>query len=172
VSLLNDCKYGHDVKDNVIRLTLLRSPTEPDPHADEGHHELTYALLPHTDDWRAQTVQRAYELNLPLLARFTGSHPGIRPDSFSLVSADVPNVVVETVKGAEDASGLIVRCYECYNQRGPVTLTFGHPILQATECNLVERDDRPVASEAGRLAFYVKPYQIRTFRVNLANNGR
>jgi len=167
VSLLNDCKYGHDIKDNVIRLTLLRSPTEPDPHADEGHHEFTYSLLPHTGDWRAQTVQRAYELNLPLLARFTEPHEGTRPDSFSLVSADVPHVVVETVKRAEDSSDLIVRCYECYNQRGPVTLTFGAPIIEATECNLLEREDQPVEFEGHQLLFYVKPYQIRTFRVRL-----
>jgi len=167
VSLLNDCKYGHDIKDNVIRLTLLRSPTEPDPHADEGHHEFTYALLPHTNDWRAQTVRQAYELNLPLLARFTQSHEGIRPESFGLVSVDVPNVVVETVKRAEDSSDLIVRCYECHNQRGPATLTFGRDIVEAAECNLVEQNDQPVASDLNRLVFYVKPYQIRTFRISL-----
>jgi alpha-mannosidase len=167
VSLLNDCKYGHDTKDNVIRLTLLRSPTEPDPHADEGHHQFTYALLPHTGDWRSQTVQQAYALNLPLLTRFKSSRTGLRPDSFALVSADVPNVVIETVKRAEDDSGLIVRCYECHNSRGPVTLTFGASIAEAAECNLVERDDQPAAFKADRLVFNVEPYQIRTFRVSL-----
>jgi len=167
VSLLNDCKYGHDIKDNVIRLTLLRSPTEPDPHADEGHHEFTYSLLPHTGDWRVQTVQRAYELNLPLLAKFTEPHDGILPDSFRLVSADVPNVVVETVKRAEDGEDLIVRCYECYNQRGSVTLTFGRSIVAATECNLMEREDQPAEFATSQLVFNMKPYQIRTFRVRL-----
>ncbi|MCP4642928.1 MAG: alpha-mannosidase, partial [bacterium] len=42
VSLLNDCKYGYDIKDNVMRLSLLRSPVDPDPHADEGEHHFTY----------------------------------------------------------------------------------------------------------------------------------
>jgi len=79
----------------------------------------------------------------------------------------VPHVVVETVKRAEDSSDLIVRCYECYNQRGPVTLTFGAPIIEATECNLLEREDQPVEFEGHQLLFYVKPYQIRTFRVRL-----
>jgi len=167
VSLLNDCKYGHDTKDNVIRLTLLRSPTEPDPHADEGHHRFTYALLPHTGDWRNGTVQQAYELNLPLLARTTSCGPGICPHAFTLVSADVPNVVIETVKRAEDNSALTVRCYECYNARGMVTLTFGAPITEAAECNLVECDDRPMAFEDDRLAFHMRPYEIRTFRIRL-----
>ena len=50
-SLLNDCKYGYDAKGNVLRLSLLRSPEWPDPHADEGHHEFTYSLLPHAGGW-------------------------------------------------------------------------------------------------------------------------
>jgi alpha-mannosidase len=67
-SLLNDCKYGYDAKGNVLRLSLLRSPEWPDPHADEGHHEFTYSLYPHGGGWReAQTVRRGYELNYPLL---------------------------------------------------------------------------------------------------------
>ena len=76
-------------------------------------------------------------------------------------------MVVETVKRAEDSQDLIVRCYECYNQRASVTLTFGRPIVEAAECNLVERDDQPVEFEGDQLVFYVKPYQIRTFRVRL-----
>ena len=46
-SLLNDSKYGYDAKDNVLRLSLLRSPTWPDPETDQGHHEFTYSLYPH-----------------------------------------------------------------------------------------------------------------------------
>ena len=68
VSLLNDCKYGHDVKDNVLRLTLLKSSTAPDPKADEGHHLFTYSLYPHAGNWRNGTVRQGYELNYPLLS--------------------------------------------------------------------------------------------------------
>lgn len=172
VSLLNDGKYGHDIRDNVIRLSLLRSPAEPDPRADEGRHAFTYSLLPHPGDWRAGTIQRAYALNLPLIARFAGGHRGSRPDRFSLVRADAPNVVVETIKKAvagetEDGRDLIVRLYEAYNQRGMVTLIFGAPIEAATECNLLETDDRPVDFAENRLTFQIKPYEIRTFKVRL-----
>ena len=55
LSLLNDSKYGYDGKDNVLRLSLLRSPEWPDPHADEGWHEFTYALVPHAGGWRKRT---------------------------------------------------------------------------------------------------------------------
>ncbi len=69
VSLLNDSKYGHDIHDTIMRLTLLKSGVYPDPHADQGLHRFTYSLLPHSGDWRdAQTVRRAYELNVPVLS--------------------------------------------------------------------------------------------------------
>ncbi len=64
VSLLNDCKYGYDIKDNVMRLTLIKSPIHPDPNADIGEHQFTYSLYPHAGDWRSGgTIQEAYRLN-------------------------------------------------------------------------------------------------------------
>src|SRR5690606_8833709 len=84
VALLNDSKYGHDVKDHVMRLTLLRSPVSPDPGADLGVHDFTYALLPHAGDWRAGDVTRAaHELNVPLRV-VPGAASGA--ESFELVT--------------------------------------------------------------------------------------
>ena len=65
VSLLNDCKYGHDIHDNVIRLTLLRSPTMPDPMADFGEHHFVYSLYPHRGGWDERVQAEAYALNDP-----------------------------------------------------------------------------------------------------------
>ena len=107
VSLLNDSKYGHDIHDNVLRLTLLKSAVSPDPEADQGLHRFTYSLLPHVGDWRdAQTVHRAYELNVPVLLT-----PGFLPVEHSeaaeteaaevtssFVGADCPHVVIDTIK--------------------------------------------------------------------------
>ena len=67
VSLLNDCKYGHDIHDNVLRLSLLRAPTNPDPEADQGEHHFTYSLLPHAGAWDENTIAQAYFLNDPLV---------------------------------------------------------------------------------------------------------
>ncbi len=77
-SLLNDCKYGYDAKGNVLRLSLLRSPEWPDPHADEGHHEFTYSLYPHGGGWKdALTIRHGYELNYKLISLPFGKHRGI-----------------------------------------------------------------------------------------------
>ena len=69
VSVLNDCKYGHDIKDTVIRISLLRGTGSPDPVADLGKHRFAYSMLPHAGRWNEGTVAAAYGLNDPLIAR-------------------------------------------------------------------------------------------------------
>jgi alpha-mannosidase len=169
VSLLNDGKYGHDVRDNVLRLSLLRSPTQPDPEADQGRHEFTYSLLPHERGWGLETVAAAYALNDPLLVWEDGmrGEPGIGSEGVarSLVRVNRANVVIETVKQAEDGRGLIVRLYESQRQRGPVTVTAGFPLAAAWRTNLLEEAQAEVPVEGNSVAFPVKPYEIVTLRL-------
>ena len=152
LALLNDCKHGYDVKDNVLRLTLHRSPTDPDPQADQGHHLLTYSLLPHGGAWREGSVLRhAQALNDPLWAAFLPARPadtGVLPPSFSLATVDAEHVVLDTVKRAEDGDGWIVRLYEAWQYRDEmVTVTFGRPLRGAVECNLMEEEIAPARAE-------------------------
>ena len=166
VSLMNDCKYGHDVHDNVLRLSLLRSPVSPDAHADEGKHQFTYSLHPHVGDWReGETVQSAYELNCPLIAVPSEPQAGDLPKSASFAGLDKRHVIIDAIKKAEDSDEIIVRLYEAYGQRGDVTLTFGIPPKEVAECNLMEVDDTHLDVNGNAVSFYIKPYEIRTFKV-------
>jgi alpha-mannosidase len=175
VSLLNDSKYGHDVHDNVVRLTLLKSSIFPDPHADEGLHRFTYSLLPHVGDWRdAQSVHHGYELNVPIVCvtgqRKSVSIPGVPSEGktgVSFMEVDCAHVIVETVKPAEDGDGLIVRLYEAHNQRGYGMLTFISPLLSVQECNLLEEKIQDVRCQGNTLSFQVNPFEIKTYRIHL-----
>ncbi len=163
VSLLNDCKYGHSVKDSCIGLTLIKSGTEPNPTTDQEMHFFTYSLYPHAETWKAAgTVPQAFFLNQPALVS-KGGKPG---ESFSLASLNVPNVVLETVKKAEDGDGVILRMYECENARTPVTLTFNRPFASAESCNCLEEPDgEPVKVDGNKVSFLVKPFEIKTVRI-------
>jgi len=165
VSLLNDCKYGYDIKDNVMRLSLLRSPIDPDPHADEGEHHFTYSLFPHNWDWRNGTVQHGYELNNPLLALVAPAKQGDLPPVSAFATADPDNVIVDTIKRAEDSDALIVRVYEAYGQRGKATLTFNRRPKKVTECDLMEENDTTAMIRGTTVHFCVTPYEIRSFKV-------
>ncbi|MEW5938204.1 MAG: alpha-mannosidase [Chloroflexota bacterium] len=169
VSLLNDCKYGHDIRDNVIRLTLLRSPTLPDPMADFGEHRFVYSLLPHVGLWDEETQREAYLLNDPIVAwerkEERRKKDGLLSTLYSLVSTSSPNVIIETVKRAEDGDGIIVRLYESQRRRGPVRVKFGFGVETVWETNLLEENESALTVEGDSVLLNLRPYQIVTLRV-------
>jgi len=166
VALLNDCKYGYDVKGNLLRLSLLRSPVDPDPEADQGEHEFTYALYPHAGAWQqAHVVRQGLQLNVPLLAVPTSAHAGPLPATYSALCADRPHVVVDTLKKAEDGDDLILRVYEAHGARGRLNLSIDLPLAKAFECNGLEEDLAPADWSDGALHFDMRPWQLRSFRL-------
>lgn len=168
VALLNDCKYGHDIFENVMRLSLLRAPTSPDPEADRGHHEFTYALLPHPGDFRAgQVVQQAYALNIPLQVVPTDAHAGTLPASRSFFQVDRAGVIIEAVKKAERENAIIVRLYEAYGTRGAVNLKTSLPFKEAFAADLMERTLHQVEFANGEVALQIAPFEIVTLKFPL-----
>ena len=167
VSLLNDCKYGHDIKENVIRLSLLRSPTMPDPDADRGEHEFTYSLLPHAGGWGTATQAAAYGLNDPLIVA-SGDLSGFENLTGlggSFLAPDRPNFIIETVKQAEDGNGIIVRGYESQRQRGPIVLETAVSLQAAWRTNLLEENEESLPVENNRVSLTIRPYEIVTLRL-------
>ncbi len=167
VSILNDCKYGHDIHNSVIRLTLLKCATHPSPVADKGHHEFVYSLRPHAGSLeQAGTVQLAYDLNNPMTAFKLGKQEGTLPESFSLVSVSDENIVIDTVKKAEDSDETVVRMYESWNKRvNGAKLTFGFDISSAVLCDLMENEIEPLNVENNSVTINVKPFEIVTVKV-------
>jgi alpha-mannosidase len=166
VSVLNDSKYGYDVRDNVIRLTLLRSPAYPDPHADEGRHHLTYAVYPHAGDWvRGGTVRRGYELNYPLIPYPTTEHSGSLPPVHSFLDVEPDTVVLTAVKKAEDGDAWILRFYEFAGKATDVKIRLPRPPKAVVEVNLVEREIGPVTAHEREVIVPTKPYEIKTVRI-------
>lgn len=169
VSLLNDCKYGHDIHDNVMRITLLRSPTMPDPAADFGEHEFKYSLYPHIGAWNEETQKEAYLLNDPIVVYQMKEERGKKSITTlqSLVSCSSPNVIVETIKRAEDGEGIIVRLYESQRKRGQVQVQLGRAVESAWVTNLLEENESALSVENDSILLNLKPYQIMTLRVKL-----
>lgn len=171
VSILNDSKYGWDALNNRIRLTLLRSPKWPDGNADMGHHEFTYSIYPHSGDWKdANTVDKGYELNYPLLGMFTTTHKGDLPKIHSFISVDAPNVVISVVKKVEekDSDDLIIRIYDSEGKNNTIAkINLPAKIISAKEVNLVEDDIGEAGFNGHKLTTSLGKYEIKTFRVKL-----
>jgi alpha-mannosidase len=168
LALLNDGKYGHDVRGNVMRLSLLRSPKAPDPTCDMGRHRFTYMLYPHFGSYRhADVVKMAYSLNAPVRVVPLQPHKGESGGLPPFVQCDNRNIVIESVKKAEDSNDLIVRLYECHNSRGRAALFCARPIRQALLCDLDENDLSELERMGDRVAFEYKPFEILTLKLKL-----
>jgi alpha-mannosidase len=168
-SLINESKYGYDAKANVLRISLLRSPTWPDPDADRGHHSFSYSLYPHGGDWKqALTVRKGYEFNYKLAAMQVESHEGTLPSAHSFVDIKQDNVILTAMKKTEDGSGLLFRFYEWAGKAGDVQLTVPLGATDATATNLMEHPEGLPLQLTGttHLTVPVHPYEIVSVRVN------
>ncbi|MBD2680306.1 MULTISPECIES: alpha-mannosidase [Nostoc] len=195
ISLLNDCKYGYDSQPNQLRLTLLRSPNWPDPEADRGFHEFTYALYPHTNTWEsAHTVQRGYELNTPLqaiinpvtsdalslsypygeasyaerLVEKCPQSPVPNPDRASFLNFSSENLILMALKPAEnDPQQLILRCYECHGETAELSLQSDLGISLGNTVDLLERSsDTALEFSSEQQILTIQPWKIVSFKVN------
>jgi alpha-mannosidase len=169
LSLLNDCKYGYDAKGNVLRLSLLRSPEWPDPHADEGHHEFTYSLYPHGGGWKdALTIRRGYELNYKLIALSADKHEGKLPAELSFLQTQNDNVIVTALKKSEDDNTLTLRFFEWAGQQGDVAVQLPPGAQSASDTDLMERPVGPLSLANDKVTVPTKPYEIKTVQIKFA----
>ncbi|WP_315785406.1 alpha-mannosidase [Fischerella sp. JS2] len=179
VSLLNDCKYGYDAQPNQLRLTLLRSPNWPDPHADRGVHEFTYALYPHAGDWKsAHTVQRGYELNVPLQVIVCPANPPLSVNgdgleaSFLELSAE--NLILMAFKQAEDEpQKWILRCYECHGETAELSLQNNLGLSLEESVDLLERplSTSELSSTAIDQKFTIRPWKIINLKLIISDSA-
>jgi alpha-mannosidase len=168
-SLINEAKYGYDAKGNTLRLSLLRSPLAPDPDADRGLNHFSYALYPHTGDWKqALTIRRGYEYNYRLQAMQVDPHTGALPSSYSFVSTDAENVILTTMKKAEDNDSLILRFYDWSGKDSTVHWHIPSGATAATVVNLMEQPQgAPLPITGGsNFSVSVHPFEIQSVRVD------
>jgi alpha-mannosidase len=184
VSLLNDCKYGFDAPNDMIRMTLLRSaghPTElrgvfglPVDEAaqteftDQGEHHIAYALYPHHSDFKAAlTIRKAYEFNYPLVPLVEPSHEGELPKAYSFVSVQPDNVILTVIKKAEESDGIIMRLYETLGQDTKVVIRSAEVLKDARETDLLENETSEMPVQNGTIKLPISKHEIKTIRIVL-----
>ena len=181
VMLLNDSKYGFSYQDNTLRMSLIRGPrrgypTMPDTWSDQsdepivGIHHIKYALVPHQGTWQdADATRRGAEFNEPLLPKAEPSHSGSLAAAYSVLNVAPSNVIVESVKKAEDSNEYIVRLYEAGDKPATAVLNFARPPRTARETDMLEWDKfvpaTAFAIQGTTVTVPVKPFEVKTIRV-------
>ena len=164
VALLNDCKYGYSMHGQMLRLSLLRAPVNPDAQADQGQHSFRYALLPHAGTLQAAgVIEEGYRFNVPMLLSATNAPVTER----SFFQVNNPAVVIDTVKKAEDSDDIIIRLYESHGAHGRVRFTCALPVKTVTRCNFLEENEAKLAWLHGGVTLAVRPFQIVTLKLTL-----
>jgi len=166
-ALLNDSKYGFDVKGGVMRMSVVHGATYPDPEADRGRQELLYSILPHSGDWKSAGVTRkGLELGNPLIARVPLVHGGTLPKAHSFIKAGPANVILSAVKKEMGYAewGLILRLYETHGEKTEAKIDLPWKV-EASECDLIERPTGKAIGSGTSITVPLAPYEIKTIRV-------
>jgi len=157
VAVLNNAKYGHSARGNVLGLSLLRSPVYPDPLADEGVQAFTYALMPHAGDWFEGAVrEEAEDLNQPLLVTEAS---GLAATVLTPITTSGIDAAFSALKPAEDGKGVVLRVYEPAGRRGAFAVTAPQGFKLGEAINIMEE---PMDRGAGAA---LRPFEVRSWRV-------
>lgn len=161
VSLLNNCKYGYSIKDNAIKLSLLKSSKYPDTEADMGEHRFTYSLLPHIGGvLQGGTIKEAEHLNMPATV-----WPDCRwKNKKQLIRIDTESVQIDVVKKAEKEDCLIVRLHECRGSHVTFSLDSDFDVNKINVCNLLEENTGECYLNK-KVQITLKPFEIRTMKL-------
>lgn len=166
LAILNDCKYGFDASRNSLNITLLKCSTYPDKQADIGQHSFSYALYPHTGDLLdAQVRNHSYDFNFHAPAVFAPAQTGFLPSEFSMFRISSDNIVIETIKKAEDSNGIVLRMYEAENKRTTCTLTTGFNVKSCMETNLMEVPEQSLPVSEDGITLHFRPFEIKTLLI-------
>lgn len=173
IALLNDCKYGYDIREGRMRLSLLRAPKWPDSTADQGWHEFVYSVYPHGGGRReAQVARKAAELNSPALVRpgvsIARKVAGALPDRHSFLRLKSEHVVLDTIKASEDGDDTILRLYESSGGRERIFVGWPEPLSRVVAVNALELEDEDaeeLSLRGGGFELSFRPYEIKTIKL-------
>ena len=87
------------------------------------------------------------------------------PEAFSVAHTNKSNVILETVKEAEDSEDTVLRLYECKNIRTKTEITLGFPAEKCYLCDMLENEERELPIKDGKVKLDIKGFEIVTLKL-------
>jgi len=176
IALLNNSKYGHSYHNGELRITLMRSAGEPDIYPNIGKFNISYALYPHSGDWKNGVWPEGEDFNIPVYAAeppsmaLVTSH-ATRPEEASFFSVDSPGVVITGIKQSEDGNELVVRLCEIFGKETMVNIKLPVNVSTARRLNIIElplESPNKPAVKGNSVQVTIKPNEIVTLGLTLS----
>jgi alpha-mannosidase len=166
VAILNDCKYGYDIHDSLMQISLFKTPTSPNEIADQGEIVFTYSLCPHAGTLADSNIPAlAYDLNNPMFAIEATGVNSVLPEEFSMVTSSAENLLCEVIKEAEDSDATILRFYESKNMKTTAEITLGMQAEHCYLCDLMENELEELPIVKGKVTVNAHGFEILTLKV-------
>ena len=164
-SILSDCKYGYSAEKNILKISLLKSATFPNPDADKEVHTFTYSLYPHNGNLvNSFVIKEGYLLNMPLEGYKIKEGNGLLPDEFSIAHSNSDSVIIETIKKAEEDNSVIIRLYEAMNKKEKASLSTGFDFKEVWLCDLLENNIKKLDHNGRDIFFDIGSFEIITLK--------
>ena len=177
IALLNKTKYGHSYHNGELRLTLMRSAGSPDIYPNLGKFKISYALYPHSGDWKNGVWVEGDDFNVPIYASEPPSlalvsEHSTRPEEDSFISVKQSNIILSGFKQSEEANELVVRFVEVEGEVTTLDLTLPDAIESARRLNLIElplKDAAQPQINGKTVKVIIKPHEIVTLGIKFFN---
>ncbi|MEI7422302.1 MAG: glycoside hydrolase family 38 C-terminal domain-containing protein [Prolixibacteraceae bacterium] len=143
IALLNNTKYGHSYRNGDLRITLMRAAGAPDIYPNLGKFNISYALYPHSGDWKNGVWSEGEDFNIPVYAAeppslaLAKAH-ATRPEETTFFSIDALGVVLTGMKQSEEGKELIIRLSEIEGKESVVNLKIPVTVSSVRRLNLIE----------------------------------
>jgi len=167
----NDCKYGQQVADGVLRINLLRSSYAPDPNPELQEHLMGFTVeaVPRGVS-RAELTAMGQACDVPVQALRAGVQEGVLGVETSAVRVSGEGVVLSGVRRGFDGEDAIVRLYNMTQKATKAQVEFaGKRVRGADVVDLLERKVKggAVSVAGAKVGVQIPASGIVTLRVKM-----
>ena len=163
LAVIAPSRHGYTGIRGDIGLSIIKSPTYPNPWSDLGEFEITYYLYPHKGDYQKAEVPKIARETIfkPVAVIVSGTVEDIK-----MVRIEPAKVIVTAFKPSEDGEGYILRLYNPYREDVDVEIELGFKASKVIETDIIELKKLiEIAENIDKLKLYVKPFEIKTLLI-------
>jgi len=158
-----------DPTNNIVLQPLLMAARrschgEGNEYLQTGDHHFSFSLFSHAPGWQ-NGYKEALEANEKMQMVFNPSmyKNAALPGELSFFSSEDDNLLISTVKRAEDNIGFVVRAYDIAGKKTETKLQFFKPVTSAWQTDLLEYPLKEIKPGKNEMKITVGHHAIETY---------
>jgi alpha-mannosidase len=136
-------------------------------YLQEGDHNYRFSMTSHGPGWR-NGYKKGIQPNNPLVAingMPRADEAAWLPESMSFLSLSAPNILVSTLKKAQDDESVILRVYDIEGRDAEARLNLFFPLRSLETVNIIEEAPKALKPAKDGFVLKVGHHAVETFRL-------